>query len=125
MVLEKRTFGDTVKLLRKEQKLTQGELGELLGLSPSAIGSYERNTREPVYANLIDLANTFRVSVDYLVGATDERFTVKDFIANEKYDLMEILEKFTVTIQDRIMTEDEKHRIYDMAVGMLWNKLSE
>lgn len=118
--MEQRTFGKTVRLLRKERVLSQGELGELVGLSPSAIGSYERGFREPGFANLCDLANLFEVSVDYLIGNTDERQTVKAYMEQEKYELKEVLEKYTITLQNNVLSNEEKQHIYDVAVGLLY-----
>lgn len=43
-------------------------LGELCGLSKNIIGQYERGEKEPSTRTLIELADIFDVSVDYLVG---------------------------------------------------------
>ena len=69
-------FAKRLKYLREEQKLTQKELAEKLGISPSAIGMYESEKRNPDTHMLNILANFFNVSVDYLLG----RNNVKDDI---------------------------------------------
>ena len=61
-------FGDKVKELRHEKRLTQQQLAELLGVAVSAISSYESGNRYPSYEVLISLARIFHVSTDYLLG---------------------------------------------------------
>lgn len=66
-------FGDRLKLLRTENKLLQKELADLLKVSPSTVGMYERNQRDPDTSTLRFLADYFNVSVDFLLGRTDLR----------------------------------------------------
>ena len=66
-------FGDKVKELRHEKRLTQQQLAELLGVAVSAISSYESGSRYPSYEVLISLSRIFHVSTDYLLGITDTR----------------------------------------------------
>lgn len=63
--------GNRIKMLREKKNLKQDELAEILNVSPSAIGMYERNEREPNDIIKIKLANYFNVSIDYLLGETD------------------------------------------------------
>lgn len=64
-------FGKRLKLLRKNLKLTQSQLGENLNLSQRAISSYENGIRFPDELVLNLIADYFNVSVDYLLGRTD------------------------------------------------------
>ena len=56
------------------RKLTQAELGERAGLPTSAISHFERTEggRKPSFENLRRLAKALDVSIDYLVGRTDD-----------------------------------------------------
>lgn len=63
--------GQRLKKLRKERNLKQDELATILGISPSAIGMYERNQREPDDEMKLKIANFFDVSVAYLMNETD------------------------------------------------------
>ncbi len=58
--------------LRKERKLSMKKLGELIGLSESTVSLYETGKREPDNETLMKLADYFEVSVDYLLGRTDD-----------------------------------------------------
>lgn len=65
--------GNRIKLLREELGLKQEDLAKKLSVSPSSIGMYERNLREPNDELTLKFSNFFDVSVDYLLGKTDIR----------------------------------------------------
>ncbi|MBS6503322.1 MAG: helix-turn-helix transcriptional regulator [Clostridium sp.] len=62
--------GDILKELRKEKKLTQEQLAKKLNVKQSTIASIEIGRREPSNELMIDIANFFNVSLDYLNGLT-------------------------------------------------------
>ena len=57
--------------LRKEKGITQLKLAMDLGMSQNTISRYESEKREADYRTLILFADYFHVSVDYLLGRTD------------------------------------------------------
>ena len=58
--------------LRKKNKLTQQRVADYLGISRGAYANYETGAREPDTDTLIKLADLFGVTVDSLVGRTDD-----------------------------------------------------
>lgn len=66
------TFGYRIRGLRRGKKKNQKELAAFLGLSQTTIANYENNSRFPNDATLIRLADYFHVSLDYLLGRTDD-----------------------------------------------------
>lgn len=116
------TFGERLRSLRNERNFHQSELGEMLDLSPSAIGSYERNLREPSYSHLVKIADLFHVSIDYLLCRTDERLTVADYIKQDSVPLQNLLNDFTITLEDQTLTEHDKARIHDIAFALLYER---
>ena len=66
-------MGDRIKELRVSQKITQSEFAERLGVTKSAISSYENNSRLPSYDILIKISRIFKVSTDYLLGCANEK----------------------------------------------------
>lgn len=58
--------------LRKLHNLTQRQLSIALGLSELAIQHYESQRRKPAFDILLTLADYFDVSLDYLVGRSDD-----------------------------------------------------
>ena len=66
------TFPERLKELRVSRNLTQKEIADSVGMAPVAYQRYEYGTREPAYQKLIALADYFDVSLDYLVGRSDD-----------------------------------------------------
>lgn len=66
-------MGKKLRTLRTENKLTQKQVADRIGLAISAVSSYESGTRFPSYEALIKLARIFHVSTDYLLGLTEKR----------------------------------------------------
>lgn len=61
-----------IKDLRKARRITQLKMAMDLNMSQNTISRYESGEREPGIAELIRIADYFRVSIDYLVGRTDD-----------------------------------------------------
>lgn len=65
-------FGDRLKMLREDKQMTQIELGNVLGIGNRVIAYYEANDRFPKdETTLVNIANFFQVSLDWLLGRTD------------------------------------------------------
>lgn len=64
-------FGSHLKHLRKSRNITQKQLAKEIGASERGIQHYELGERKPTYEMLIALANYFDISLDYLVGRSD------------------------------------------------------
>ena len=67
---------ERLKDLRVEKGLKLEELAEQTGISKSALGSYEYDEdryKEINHGSLLKLADYYQVSVDYLMGLTDNR----------------------------------------------------
>lgn len=65
--------GSRIKDLRVSQKITQNDFASRLGVTKSAISSYENGSRLPSYDILIKISRIFKVSTDYLLGCVDEK----------------------------------------------------
>lgn len=78
-------LGNRIKTLREELGIKQEELAKKMSVSPSAIGMYETNKREPNNELILKLAQFFNVSTDYLLGKTDVKNPINqiDDILNE------------------------------------------
>ena len=66
-------FGDKLRALRMEKKLTQNDLAARLGIVGASVSSYEKNKQYPSVEVLIQLCQTFDVSADYLLGLSDDK----------------------------------------------------
>ena len=63
-------FGKTRQII---QKYESGDTYPLMAISRVSIGNYERGDREPTACILIQIANYFNVSTDYLLGLSDSK----------------------------------------------------
>ena len=61
-----------LKAIRKERDVSQLQLAVALNISQNTISRYETGEREADYATLILLADYFDVSLDYLLGRSDD-----------------------------------------------------
>ena len=66
-------FKDRLRLLRKERNMTQKDLGNLLDVSERNVRFYESGRHYPDFKGLLKLGEFFDVSLDYLVGWSDDR----------------------------------------------------
>jgi len=67
------TFGERLKLLRTKRKLLQKEVAAAVGVKRGTLAAWETEPdRLPEAKYLIKLADFFGVSVDYLLGKTDD-----------------------------------------------------
>lgn len=65
-------FSERIKELRRKNGLSQEALGNILNVKQDAISTYERGKNYPEVRNLVILADFFGVSIDYLLGRTDD-----------------------------------------------------
>ena len=61
-------LGYRLRELRKENKMSQEDLGKLLGVTKVSISGYENGTRVPSLDILQGILDVFCVSADYLLG---------------------------------------------------------
>ena len=64
-----------LKELRMENGLKRSEFAKESGLPASTVANYENETRQAPYKLLIAFAEYFNVSVDYLLGKTDDEIS--------------------------------------------------
>ncbi len=65
-------IGERLWDLRREAGLTQDDLAAVLNINKHSISSYERDKNEPPDEIKIAIAKYFGVSVDYLLGVTND-----------------------------------------------------
>lgn len=62
-----------LKQCRKEKGYTQGQVAIYCDITEKTYQNYELMTREPKINILIKIADLYEVSLDYLVGRTDNK----------------------------------------------------
>ena len=71
-------FPARLESLRKDRKLTQKQIADMLGIARTTYSGYENGTREPDHEILQKIADFFEVSIDYLLGRTNNPLTEKE-----------------------------------------------
>ena len=89
-------FAERLKTLRKQVKLTQTQIAEKLDISQQAYASWERGAKKPTQENLVKIAQILNVTVDYLVGNSEEQ--------PDEFDNIELLFR----MNSKGLTEEEK-----------------
>ncbi len=104
-------LGNRIKILREELGLKQEELANKMSVSPSSIGMYETNKREPNNELILKLAQFFGVSTDYLLGKSD--------IRNPGKQIDDVLNEAMIGMSKEeyeALTETQKKQIRDFAL---------
>lgn len=90
-----------LKKIRKEKNITQTEMANYLKISLGTYSNYENGLTQPPFKTLIQIADYFNVSTDYLLG--------RDFqggLTTDEYELISIY---------RDLKEDEQKRLLGFA----------
>ena len=66
------SFSERLRELRTSKKLTMEQLSKEIETTRGTIGNFENGNKKPSLDVLIKLADYFDVSIDYLVGRTDD-----------------------------------------------------
>lgn len=66
------TLYERLKELRTNKGISQKQIAQELKISDRNYQRYEYGTVEPVASTLVSLADYFDVSIDYLVGRSDD-----------------------------------------------------
>ncbi|MFI3211480.1 MAG: helix-turn-helix transcriptional regulator [Peptostreptococcaceae bacterium] len=64
-------LGNIIRQLRENKGFTRDEVANQLNITYSALSKYEINDRFPDRKILIDIADLYEVSLDYLLGRSD------------------------------------------------------
>ncbi len=84
-------MNNRIKQLRQSAQISQRDLASQIGVSTSTIGMYEQGRRDPDTKTLLDIAQFFNVSVDYLIGSSDimDKFDVDSMAKGIAQNLIE------------------------------------
>ncbi len=98
-------IAETIKLLREQTGITQSKLASKLNITRSSVNAWEMGISAPSMQYIVELANIFKVSTDYLLGVSnthyidvknlnDEQlkiiYSLINYFSNEEKDASEI-----------------------------------
>lgn len=73
------SFGERLREIRKEKRLTQEAFAQLLGTSKQVLSRYETGQRSPKISQVQEYAQKLGVSAEYLMEETAEEGTFNSF----------------------------------------------
>ena len=68
-------FGELLAELRQDRKMTQEDLAKILYVTSGTISNYENGVHLPDIDKLLNLADFFDVTTDYLLGRCSSRLS--------------------------------------------------
>ncbi|MCD8104495.1 MAG: helix-turn-helix domain-containing protein [Lachnospiraceae bacterium] len=85
------TLGERLIALRKENGyLTRKTLAEELGMPDTTLRNYETDVREPGHSFLIRVSEKFNVSIDWLLGVSEDKERTNSYqLKSSEYALIE------------------------------------
>lgn len=88
-------IGEHIKLLRDREGISQSALAKALGATRAAVNAWEMGISNPSMQSLIELAQYFHVSVDYLLGLDDsDQVSLARLTPEEKELVLKLIRHF-------------------------------
>lgn len=115
------------ELLLNEAKITAYRFAQETGIRTSTLSAWKKGLYTPKSEKLETIAAYFGVSVDWLLGKTDDRqgmaikiWTIKDKPKKPK-DLRRLLKDEEITLNGRLMSEEDKQKMYKIIEAAFWD----
>lgn len=113
------SIGERIVDLRKAQSMSQKELAEKIGLSPSQLSRIENGLATTVTSDtLVALAQAFRVSTDYLLGLTAIRTPKNTDVAQLRLSETVLRRLLDGTLNADILNRLLEHRAFPYLLNL-------
>ena len=116
-------FGEKLKKLRCDAKMSQQELADKLGVTRRSIVYYETKSRYPKTKDVISgIAKIFNVDLEYLLSDSDEFV----FEAEQKYgskgrkDAMELVGEIGGLFAGGTLADEDKDKVFKAISDLYW-----
>jgi transcriptional regulator with XRE-family HTH domain len=102
-------FNKRLKYLREQHSLSQRQLSLKINVSQQTIASWETGLTQPSDYNLHKLSNLFSISIDYLLGKTNEPQSIPISNNSQKLsiEIHDLLIKKSIITKDEILTDEK------------------
>ncbi|MBR3894514.1 MAG: helix-turn-helix transcriptional regulator [Clostridia bacterium] len=81
-------IADRIRYLRDKMGMTQTDLAKKLGISRSAVNSWEMSLSSPSLSNIIEMSQIFHVNIDYLLSLSDKTMVDISNLTNDQKELV-------------------------------------
>jgi transcriptional regulator with XRE-family HTH domain len=109
-------IGDKIQALRKQHGWSQQQLAKMIGTSGPIVGRYERGEMTPSVEVAKKLADTFDVTLDFLVDDTGKTAEIKDKAMLQRIMELQALDaedqKTIVHVLDSLLRDAKVRKAY-------------
>lgn len=112
---EKREFGDRLRRLRREKKMSARDLARSIGAAESSIIHYENGTREPSMERLVALSKRLDVPIDYLISDSPSEYK----------NMRRILESMDLTYDGKKLTKEQIEQLKKFLLFLIHSEEKE
>ena len=81
-------IGNKIRYLRDKSGFTQTYLAKRLGISRSAVNSWEMALSSPSLANILEMTQIFHVNADYLISSSDKLLVDITSLTNDEQEII-------------------------------------
>ena len=81
-------IGDRIRYLRDKAGFTQTYLAKRLGISRSAVNSWEMSLSSPSLSNILEMTQIFHVNADYLLSTSDKMLVDISSLTNDEKEII-------------------------------------
>ena len=120
-----------IRQLRETRRMTQKQLGEVVGKSLHAVSKWETGRNQPSQEDWLTMCRFFGVSMDYMLKVSDsthlsERGQVFVGTSKEKYgeqgmkEVQELLSGIQSLLSGGDMPAEDKDKVFELITQMYW-----
>ena len=113
-------FGQRLRELRKRRNMTLDEASKKLNIPLTTLAGYENEKRKPPIDMLIKFSDFYGVSVDYIIGLTNE-----PDIKTLEYDVSKYLKKKNLTWDGVPLSDAELRPIRELLEIIVRDRLPQ
>lgn len=116
--------------LLEETHISSYRVSKDTGIAQTTLSSWKQGISTPKIDKLQTIAEYFGVTLDWLTGKTDDRkgfagFELRSFTSDKKHfapkELKKLLEDEEITLNGRLMTEEDKQKMYRIIEAAFWD----
>ena len=107
-------FALRLRMLRRNAHMTQADIAERLNIHRTTYTKYETDQARPDQKCLVQLSDLFRVSVDYILGKTEEPALPESALNNAVGDPREM----AMLAMFRHLSDEQKDTLLEAAANM-------
>lgn len=116
-------FSTRIKELRNKLGITQKDFADAVHITTATLSSYENDIKKPSLAVIVDIAERYTVSIDWLCGLSD-KMDPGDKLRTYS-DIIELIIKISRAITTHVISDEVNPVLYAHGIGFEDSRLGE